>query len=90
LIADYAFGQGSICFSREDLNQPYFQAYHEMVMTWYFGCYFPQFNDLVRKRPMPVVTRLVPKSKAFITMIQVYHPYPSNSTGTDPSKNRPQ
>jgi hypothetical protein len=74
LIADYAFGQGSICFSREDLNQPYFQAYHEMVMTFYFGCYFPWFNDLVRKLPIPVVMYLVPISRAFIAMIQVSFP----------------
>jgi hypothetical protein len=79
LIADYAFGQGSICFAREDLNQPYFQAYHEMVMTWHFGCYFPQINDLVRRLPISVVPLLIPGVKQFISMIQVCRfslPYP--------------
>lgn len=75
LIADYAFGQGSVCFSREDLNQPYFQAYHEMVLTWHFGCYFPWFTHLVRLLPMSVVTRMVPSVKQFILMIHVRFPF---------------
>lgn len=72
LIADYAFGQGSICFARDDLNQPYFEAYHEMVMTFHIGCYFPQIGDIVRKLPVFVVPLLVPKSKQFIDMIKVF------------------
>jgi hypothetical protein len=71
LIADYAFGQGSISFSREDLNQPYFQAYHEMVLTWHFGCYIPWFTHLMRKLPMTILTTMVPSVKQFISMIQV-------------------
>jgi hypothetical protein len=71
LIADYAFGQGSISFSREDLNQPYFQAYHEMVLTWHFGCYFPWFTHIMRKLPMTILTTMVPSVKQFISMIQV-------------------
>ncbi|KAE9364044.1 cytochrome P450 [Stipitochalara longipes BDJ] len=70
LIADYAFGQGSICFSREDLNQPYFQANHEMILTWYVGCYMPWFSQVVRKLPVAAVKVLVPTAKLFIDMIQ--------------------
>ncbi len=75
LIADYAFGQGSICFSREDLNQPYFQAHHEMVLTWYVGCYMPWFGWIVRRLPVGVVKVLVPTVVQFIDMIQV-RPFP--------------
>jgi hypothetical protein len=71
LIADYAFGQGSIAFSREDLNEPYFRAYHEMVLTWHFGCYFPWFTHLMRKLPMKIITTMVPSVKQFILMIEV-------------------
>jgi hypothetical protein len=74
LIADYAFGQGSVCFSREDLNQPYFQAYHEMVLTWHFGCYFPWFSHVVRRLPTSIVVAMVPSVKQFILMIQVRVP----------------
>ena len=75
LIADYAFGQGSVCFSREDLNQPYFQAYHEMVLTWHFGCYFPWFSHIVRRLPTSIVISMVPSVKQFISMIEVRHPF---------------
>jgi hypothetical protein len=71
LIADYAFGEGSVCFGREDLNQSYFKAYHEMVMTWHFGCYFPLFGAFVRILPTSVVMRMVPSVKQFIIMILV-------------------
>lgn len=80
LIADYAFGQGSICFSREDLNQPYFQAYHEMVLTWHVGCYMPWFSQVVRRLPVSVAKVLVPTVKQFIDMIEVFpQSYPSLS-----------
>ena len=71
LIADYAFGQGGICFSREDLNDPYFQAYHKMVLTWHFGCYFPWISDIVRRLPIAVVKVVVPNVNHFILLIQV-------------------
>ncbi len=76
LIADYAFGQGSVCFSREDLNQPYFQAYHEMVLTWHFGCYFPWFSHIVRRLPTSIVISMVPSVKQFVSMIEVRLPFP--------------
>lgn len=75
LIADYAFGQGSVCFSREDLNQPYFQAYHEMVLTWHFGCYFPWFSHIVRRIPTSIVISMVPSVKHFVSMIQACLPF---------------
>jgi len=74
LIADYAFGQGSVCFAREDLNQPYFQAYHEMVLTWHVGCYMPWFSQVVRLLPVALVKILVPTANQFIEMIQVCFP----------------
>ena len=71
LIANYAFGQGSICFRREDLNEPYFQGYHEMVIAWHIGCYFPWIGRIMRKLPPAVVAALMPSSQHFIDMINV-------------------
>lgn len=71
LIADYAFGQGAVSFSREDLNAPYFEAYHEMVLTWHWGCYFPWFTHIIRRLPISLVVRLAPSVEQYIHMVQV-------------------
>ena len=71
LIADYAFGQGSVCFARDDLNQPYFEAYHEMVLTWHVGCYLPWLSQVMRRLPVELVKVLVPTAIQFVNMIQV-------------------
>lgn len=71
LIADYAFGQGFVCFSRSDLNQPYFDAYHQMVMNWHFGTYFPWVGRLFRRLPPSIVKKVMPTVLPFINMIEV-------------------
>jgi hypothetical protein len=72
IISEYAFGQGFVCFDRQDLNEPYFKAYHEMVLAWHFGCYFPWVGNLMRKLPPYIVTALVPTAIHFINIIKVY------------------
>ncbi|PVH72518.1 putative P450 monooxygenase [Cadophora sp. DSE1049] len=69
LIADYAFGQGSVCFSRSDLNQPYFDSYHHMVMNWHFGTYFPSVGRVFRRLPPSVVKKVMPTALPFINLI---------------------
>ena len=71
LIADYAFGQGSVCFSREDLNAPYVEANHQMVLTWHFGTFFPWFTHIIRLLPVSIVLILAPTVKHFVNSIQV-------------------
>lgn len=71
LIADYALGQGSVCFSREDLNAPYVEANHQMVLTWHFSTFFPWFTEIIRLLPVSIVLYLAPTVKHFIDSIQV-------------------
>jgi len=76
LISDYAFGQGSICFSREDLNKPYFDAYRDMVSaSWHFGCYFGWIGRNTRKLPSFVIKKMMPTSQHFINVIEVIYTF---------------
>lgn len=71
IISNYAFGEGSMSLARPDLNQPYFHAYHQMVVTWHIGCYFPWIGRLMRKLPPAAVTVLMPTAKNSIETIEV-------------------
>jgi hypothetical protein len=71
LISEYAFGEGNVCFGRGDLNQPYFKAYHDMVVGWHFGTYFPGFGKAVRLVPARWVKKVVPAAVQFIELIEV-------------------
>lgn len=71
IISDYAFGEGPANLKKPDLNKPYFDAYHEMVMTWHIGCYFPWIGHLMRRLPPAAVTMLMPTAKNSIETIEV-------------------
>lgn len=71
IISEYAWGESGVCFGKEDLNQPYFQAYHEMVTTWHVGCYFPWIGHTMRKLPSWAVAMLVPTARHAINTIEV-------------------
>jgi cytochrome P450 len=71
IISEYAFGDSSVCFNRQDLNQPYFEAYHKMVLTWHVGCYFPWIGYFMRKLPPSAVTMIMPTARNSIDTIEV-------------------
>jgi hypothetical protein len=71
LIAEYALGHGLVCFSRPDLNQPYFDSYHEVVSNWYMGCYFPWIVDIIRTLPPSMVVKLMPATQFMVNMTEV-------------------
>jgi hypothetical protein len=73
IISDYAFGQGFVCFNKQDLNKPYFDAYHELILNWHMGCYFPWIGNLMRRLPPYIVTLLMPPARYYINMIDVSH-----------------
>ena len=71
IISKYAFGEDAVSLSRPDLNQPYFQAYHEMVLSWHIGCYFPWIGHVIRRLPPAVIAMLIPSAGTSIGTIQV-------------------
>ena len=70
IISGYAFGDNPVNIGKPDLNKPYFDAYHQMVMTWHIGCYFPWIGHIMRKLPIAAVTMLMPTAKHGIDTIQ--------------------
>ena len=74
IISEYAFGEGSVSLGRPDLNKPYFESYHKMVMTWHIGCYFPWIGRIMRRLPADVVGLLVPTARNSIDTIEVSFP----------------
>jgi cytochrome P450 len=71
IISNYAFGEGIVNLRKPDLNQPYFDAYHQMVLTWHLGCYFPWIGQFLRNIPPAAVTVIMPTAKTHIETIQV-------------------
>ncbi|KAH8803014.1 cytochrome P450 [Xylogone sp. PMI_703] len=71
IISEYAFGDDGTCPIREDLNEPYFQAYHEMVINWHIGCYFPWIGHLLRKIPPWAVAMIMPTARHAINSVEV-------------------
>lgn len=71
IISDYAFGEGPTSLKRPDLNQPYFEEYHQMVMTWHIGCYFPWIANIMRRLPPAAVVMLMPTARTSVETIEV-------------------
>jgi cytochrome P450 len=71
IISEYAFGHGLVSFSRQDLNEPYFQAHRRMVLTWHIISCFPFISVILRTVPLYITTVLLPIFKTFVELIEV-------------------
>lgn len=71
IISGYALGDGNVCLSKQDLNQSYFESYHEMVETWHIGVYFPWIAQILRRVPPYVVAAVMPTARNAINTVMV-------------------
>ena len=71
IISDYCFGKSFNNLDKDDLNEPYFSAFHEASRSYHVACFNPWLVPTIRALPQKVVVLFMPEVEVFLNLLKV-------------------
>jgi cytochrome P450 len=71
IISEYCFGESYNNLDKEDLNEPFFSAFHEASKGYHFGSFNPWLVPTITALPQRMVVLFMPEVNVFLNLIKV-------------------